>query len=1282
MPLLNKEPFSRIPLPENIDSDDEVYYCSSTQEAFTDYEAFFERAILCSSMVWTCSVTGRNGLTFQEALESEETAKSMLNSFPESLQMPVLFLVSCMNEHKFNHIVHMVSTFISNRYFVGEEVYVIVNDKKIKGRIERVIPPTEAQLIDSYKKNNEMTIAYGCDPSLFKYDIEHVLNKDLKVVVGADCVARAKGTISKDKVKLFLKQHITAEKRFQKMKIKDASLIQFGLENICWDDLFAGPFPNFTSETQIIRKDKTKTNSDDNVNTSSENKKKYKKVCQEMEGVKEAFKQLDKELLKKQKLEQKLLERERIKEEKRQRELILQEWNKKREDLQCDDLQPLPESTPVDCLIPNELFGDSIMIMEFFYNFRELFGIKVVFPNGITFEILQEMLTSHNIYGPFGDLMELLLRTIFALQEEENRLPILPEELKSSDDDSDNESAGIDCELISALKAAKSTSTLLLQCHSVSLNDLPISPFDITEMVRLHILTSGAGERINRNHRGWFSGREDSCLSFKREHPNIIEFLANHTIFELGIADRLKLLHALINQIVTFSRFRDYIEETAEKVSELKRDLRELEKSLKPENKGDKNNNKQKKEAAEAPANEVNEPNIETRLRTNKECKKIEELKHQIRELQSVCRLKPVGVDRLCRKYWWFNSLNGLFVERDDVSWSTCSSRCSTLQDLALKSKCSVTLEDIKHSTAKCNNSYSHLSNEDRSTASDKENDCVTPPKSIAKLEKYPRKEFPRTTLVHLVKDGKNYCFPGNPEVTRDCKWSFYFKNEDIEALISSLNNRGFRESELKKVLKRDEKFLIQALQLCPVILLNPNISNSESFDRMPRRFASRTQTCRLNYGKQKLIKFADLSSEKAMEAVFRFNCLKLEEKLFDGGLCVDDDRNQWRAALQDESKIMTLEECIQYFLNLVLSIQVQFLKDSFKKEDGSFTKWKDSLLNCKSFSQLFFHKITLEKNITWSKIASNAACIVCSTKKHPGKMLLCDECNSGFHTYCINPPLEEIPVGEWFCFSCAELRKPLSPRKVRQNKIHYTEKSSTESSSSSSESPHESDSDSTDDRENRGNNKIKCVVCKKNNVDVNCLNCGRNFHNKCHSPPITRPLRKNWACCKCHSTDNISREEFHEPQQKRMKTRYNQDYDYQSQNPIENQEKIHEKKRQTRSVTQTDTNMKKCIEILTRLKNHQDAVHFIKCPTSKEAPKYNNIIKRHVDFNLVTSKLNSTEYKSDDEFILDIYLIMQNCWLYWGKFTEPYRAAKRLFIFLKQLLSEYGFERIKGSLN
>ena len=47
------------------------------------------------------------------------------------------------------------------------------------------------------------------------------------------------------------------------------------------------------------------------------------------------------------------------------------------------------------------------------------------------------------------------------------------------------------------------------------------------------------------------------------------------------------------------------------------------------------------------------------------------------------------------------------------------------------------------------------------------------------------------------------------------------------------------------------------------------------------------------------------------------------------------------------------------------------------------------------------------------------AACVVCHSLEDDSNMLLCDGCDRGHHIYCVVPPLDAIPDGDWFCAAC-----------------------------------------------------------------------------------------------------------------------------------------------------------------------------------------------------------------------------------------------------------------------
>ena len=48
--------------------------------------------------------------------------------------------------------------------------------------------------------------------------------------------------------------------------------------------------------------------------------------------------------------------------------------------------------------------------------------------------------------------------------------------------------------------------------------------------------------------------------------------------------------------------------------------------------------------------------------------------------------------------------------------------------------------------------------------------------------------------------------------------------------------------------------------------------------------------------------------------------------------------------------------------------------------------------------------------------------CAGCRSPEDGDSMLLCDStgCERAYHTYCLQPPLYEVPEGDWFCPTCS----------------------------------------------------------------------------------------------------------------------------------------------------------------------------------------------------------------------------------------------------------------------
>lgn len=60
-----------------------------------------------------------------------------------------------------------------------------------------------------------------------------------------------------------------------------------------------------------------------------------------------------------------------------------------------------------------------------------------------------------------------------------------------------------------------------------------------------------------------------------------------------------------------------------------------------------------------------------------------------------------------------------------------------------------------------------------------------------------------------------------------------------------------------------------------------------------------------------------------------------------------------------------------------------------------------------------------MPKFLLFSSQVEQYICLVCEGGGDEDRLLLCDGCDDSYHTFCLIPPLHDVPKGDWRCPKC-----------------------------------------------------------------------------------------------------------------------------------------------------------------------------------------------------------------------------------------------------------------------
>uniref|UniRef100_A0A8C0R6N4 Bromodomain adjacent to zinc finger domain protein 1A n=1 Tax=Canis lupus dingo TaxID=286419 RepID=A0A8C0R6N4_CANLU len=1034
MPLLHRKPFVRQKPPADLRPDEEVFYCKVTNEIFRHYDDFFERTILCNSLVWSCAVTGKPGLTYQEALESEKKARQNLQSFPEPLIIPVLYLTNLTHRSRLHEICDDIFAYVKDRYFVEETVEVIRNNgARLQCRILEVLPPSHQNgfanghvgsvdgetIIISDSDDSETQNSSFQNGLTFSTAFEKAKLKREK----ADALeAKKKEKEDKEKKKEELKK-IVEEERLKKKEEKERLKIER------------------EKEREKLREEKRKY---------MEYLKQWSKPREDMEC--DDLKELPEPTPVKTRLPPEIFG---------DALMVLEFLNAFGElfDLQDEFPEGVTLEVLEEALVGNDSEGPLCELLFFFLTaiFQAIAEEEE--------EVAKEQITDADT----KDLTEAL------------------------DEDADPTKSALSA--VASLAAAWPQLHQGCSLKSLDLDSCTLSEILRLHILASGADVTSANAKYRYQKRGGFDATDDACMELRLSNPSLVKKLASTSVYDLTPGEKMKILHALCGKLLTLVSTRDFIEDYVDILRQAKQEFRELkaeqhrkereeaaarirkrkeEKLKEQEQKMKEKQEKLKEDEQRNSAADISvgyglnyrkrgqngfkeftrqeEVNCVTRepLTADEEealkqehQRKEKELLEKIQSAIACTNIFPLGRDRMYRRYWIFPSIPGLFIEEDysGLTEDMLLPRPSSFQN-------SIQSQDPQVST--------------------KTGESLTP-ESTSNID-----EGPCDDSVQLPKP-----------VHKPNRWCFYSSCEQLDQLIEALNSRGHRESALKETLLQEKSRI--CAQLAHFSEEKFHFSDKPQTDSKPTYCRGRSSTA---------YDSAQMSAERQLELRLRDFLLDIEDRIYQGtlGAIKVTDRHIWRSALEsgryellsEENKengiIKTVNEDVEemeideqakvivkdrllgiktetpstvstnastpqsvsnvvHYLAMALfqieqGIERRFLKaplgkyqfalqnisyasDSGRSYKTVLDRWRESLLASASLSQVFLHLSTLDRSVIWSKSILNARCKICRKKGDAENMVLCDGCDRGHHTYCVRPKLKTVPEGDWFCPEC-----------------------------------------------------------------------------------------------------------------------------------------------------------------------------------------------------------------------------------------------------------------------
>uniref|UniRef100_A0A5B7BGS0 DDT domain-containing protein n=1 Tax=Davidia involucrata TaxID=16924 RepID=A0A5B7BGS0_DAVIN len=263
MPLYRRKPFPLLERPEDLKPQELVFQIRFTKEIFRDYGEYLNRINLYRRRIWTCKVTGKTNLTYEEALVSEKRATEKVQQFPKELVVPVLRDVQ-FSLLTLKDLVNSVATKLQEQLKEGIELY--------GRRNSRVYPCKIVKVLEEEADRTQYEVAW--------------LDKDKKItgsaVVNGDDLIRKKLPFSRDILKSFIRE---STYRSVPWVLHDKLARKHGISTDPPEEL-RGQI--FFQDGRVVSKRKRRKNEEDRQNTMEADEEEFRECKRNKLGKKNA----------------------------------------------------------------------------------------------------------------------------------------------------------------------------------------------------------------------------------------------------------------------------------------------------------------------------------------------------------------------------------------------------------------------------------------------------------------------------------------------------------------------------------------------------------------------------------------------------------------------------------------------------------------------------------------------------------------------------------------------------------------------------------------------------------------------------------------------------------------------------------------------------------------------------------------------------------------------------------------------------------------------------------